>query len=279
VAVSGTAGRINETHAYTAEGIQAAGPAIGSAASLTPFGYGGLMSDAETGLTHNRARAYSPRLGRFLQTDPSGIQGGLNLYAYAGGDPINFADPSGLSAAELGYGGGSGGFSDRNQGSGCQFICETRNSPSLDQLTNIVYNETSSLYQLPGGPSVQPLRDAIANVVLNRVEQNVRGPVASDILSLSATAAINNQVPSAVAAYASSQAAAQAALGRDGPPTEGAGSGYYYNARPNNGTGPNTGSVAGAPFIATFGPYRNVTPDPKHAPAYSTYFAFFGQPR
>ncbi|HEX2581557.1 MAG TPA: RHS repeat-associated core domain-containing protein [Dongiaceae bacterium] len=105
VAVSGTAGRINETHAYTAEGLQAAGPAIGSAASLTPFGYGGLMSDAETGLTHNRARAYSPRLGRFLQTDPAGIQGGLNLYAYAGGDPVDNSDPMGLYTLQIGLGG------------------------------------------------------------------------------------------------------------------------------------------------------------------------------
>ncbi len=36
----------------------------------------------------------------FTQTDPIGIAGGLNLYGYAGGDPINFSDPFGLMACD-----------------------------------------------------------------------------------------------------------------------------------------------------------------------------------
>jgi uncharacterized protein RhaS with RHS repeats len=39
---------------------------------------------------------YSPQLGRFMQRDPLGYAAGLNLYAYAGGDPVNARDPSGL---------------------------------------------------------------------------------------------------------------------------------------------------------------------------------------
>jgi RHS repeat-associated protein len=52
--------------------------------------------DAETGLYYSRARYYDPQLGRFLSEDPIGIAGGLNLYAYAAGDPINLRDPLGL---------------------------------------------------------------------------------------------------------------------------------------------------------------------------------------
>jgi len=60
------------------------------------FGYTGQVWLEETGLYHYKARAYSPTLGRFLQTDPIGQSGGLNIYAYVGGDPVNFTDPLGL---------------------------------------------------------------------------------------------------------------------------------------------------------------------------------------
>jgi RHS repeat-associated protein len=56
----------------------------------------GAQYDQETGLYYMRARYYDPELGRFLSEDPIGIAGGLNLYAYAGNDPVNASDPAGL---------------------------------------------------------------------------------------------------------------------------------------------------------------------------------------
>ncbi|WP_306746070.1 RHS repeat-associated core domain-containing protein [Saccharothrix yanglingensis] len=51
--------------------------------------------DDGTGLSHHRARYYSPALQRFISEDPIGIAGGTNLYAYAANSPTNLTDPSG----------------------------------------------------------------------------------------------------------------------------------------------------------------------------------------
>jgi RHS repeat-associated protein len=49
-----------------------------------------------SGLLYRRNRYYDPGSGRFTQEDPIGLAGGLNLYGYAAGDPVNFSDPFGL---------------------------------------------------------------------------------------------------------------------------------------------------------------------------------------
>jgi RHS repeat-associated protein len=54
-----------------------------------------------TGTLYRRNRYYDPASGRFTQEDPIGVAGGVNLYGYAGGDPINNSDPFGLCPAAL----------------------------------------------------------------------------------------------------------------------------------------------------------------------------------
>lgn len=60
------------------------------------FQYTGQIYLSGPDLYHYKARAYSPTLGRFLQTDPISYDDGLNWYAYVGNDPVNGTDPSGL---------------------------------------------------------------------------------------------------------------------------------------------------------------------------------------
>jgi len=67
-----------------------------SASTTGTFQYTGLRIDPETnGLYYARTRMYSPTLGRFLQVDPIGYAGGVNLYAYVQNDPLNLTDPNG----------------------------------------------------------------------------------------------------------------------------------------------------------------------------------------
>jgi RHS repeat-associated protein len=79
-----------------------------SASALGTFGYTAQRIDPEIGgMYYYRARHYSPAWGRFLQTDPIGYRGGLNLFAYVGNDPLNLLDPMGLAGQGYGYGYGA----------------------------------------------------------------------------------------------------------------------------------------------------------------------------
>jgi hypothetical protein len=239
---------------------------------------GSAMPGCASGENHRRDMSYISEIRPQAADEAQGGDrwygehaSGVSIYAYTGNDPIDIADSSGLLAEAAA----------NWAGNNLCLICSAEaaqhpNYPSATALAATIYNETSSLYPVPGGPGVGPLRDAIANVVLNRIDQNVAGSIASPTLSSAAYKAVfTNKVPAAVAAYQSSLAAATAALHRTGAPQSGADSALFYNNRPTDAHTPNPNYKPPAPFDATLGPYRNVAPSPQ-APANSTYFAFFG---
>jgi RHS repeat-associated protein len=61
-----------------------------------PLRLPGQYYDKDTALHYNTMRDYDPSIGRYVESDPIGLDGGLNTYLYVVGDPISNTDPDGL---------------------------------------------------------------------------------------------------------------------------------------------------------------------------------------
>jgi RHS repeat-associated protein len=78
-----------------------------------PIRHAGQYFDSEVGVFYNYFRDYDPATGRYVQSDPIGLKGGLNTYGYVGGNPVLYTDPLGY-ARQGGKTGQWWEFTDRN---------------------------------------------------------------------------------------------------------------------------------------------------------------------
>lgn len=66
---------------------------------IFPLRHAGQYYDAEVGLFYNYFRDYDPITGRYIESDPIALDGGLNTYGYVGANALSLVDPEGLAAA------------------------------------------------------------------------------------------------------------------------------------------------------------------------------------
>jgi RHS repeat-associated protein len=98
--VNATAGTLTSRYDYDPFGARVTdtGPTGGNGQriELCPFGFSTKYTDSETGLAYYGYRVYDPPNGRWLNRDPIGEQGGINLYEMVGNDIVNGWDYLGL---------------------------------------------------------------------------------------------------------------------------------------------------------------------------------------
>ena len=74
------------------------------------FGYAGMFQHSPSALSLTQYRAYDASTGRWMSRDPIEEAGGLNLYGYVSGSPINYKDPQGKELVAAAIGGVGGAF-------------------------------------------------------------------------------------------------------------------------------------------------------------------------
>jgi RHS repeat-associated protein len=86
-----TSGGLANSYAYSPYGQSST---VGPDATNNPIQYTSREND-QTGLLFYRARYYDPVMKRFISSDPIGLAGGMNMFAYVNGNPVSLTDPTG----------------------------------------------------------------------------------------------------------------------------------------------------------------------------------------
>ena len=108
--------------------------------------YPGQYFDAETGLNYNYFRDYEPGTGRYVESDPVGLRGGANTYAYVEDSPLRFSDAKGLLKFD------------------CAGKCDGTEQSSIESSTNAFCLESS----LHSNITDKPKRDCVSGKCRSR---------------------------------------------------------------------------------------------------------------
>ena len=153
----------NVVWTWNSDGFGTTQPAA-SAGITVNLRFPGQYYDQESGLYYNRNRYYDPAVGRYIQSDPIGLAGGINTYTYVHGNPLVFVDPSGLdtmgdqtslTAGAFGYG-FTIGYSvqhDTSGGTTLQFTIgggKYTGNPSISLTNDYVHTTANSVNDLTG---------------------------------------------------------------------------------------------------------------------------------
>ncbi|ONS53195.1 hypothetical protein A8E36_35510 [Burkholderia cenocepacia] len=97
--VTDEAGEVAWAGQYAAWGkVEATNRGVTAARTDQPLRFAGQYADDSTGLHYNTFRFYDPDVGRFINQDPIGLNGGANVYHYAP-NPVGWVDPWGLAGS------------------------------------------------------------------------------------------------------------------------------------------------------------------------------------
>ena len=73
------------------------GEALSQGSTQVNLRFPGQYYDAESGLHYNYFRDYDPETGRYVESDPIGLRGGINTYGYVNQNPLSYSDYKGLA--------------------------------------------------------------------------------------------------------------------------------------------------------------------------------------